>query len=459
MELPFHDEKSFKRWQAVEKVKASAKPQPPPSDSDAPTAEEIAMTDDVSWTTQLQQQMTLHQVRSLPPCSPAHPAHLPTSSYTTPCHATTPILAQLEAMVRPELKAELRDGMLTRFVRGYALRSFVAAPDRLERTGVMLNMCLEWRKEVDANRLPFTELAKRAEWDRMKPECFPGLDADGRVVYYIGFPADLTVIPMVEAKQLHFQDMLRLELVKVHNSQARAAQGLPVRHHHVLILDLGNPDSALGRALLNWFKELVSHPKGPSITQHFFPDMLERAVIINAPFLFRALWSVAKLFIEPETAVKYQIVGSSFESTLEGVGISKGTLPMALGGLAPNAPGQMCSLKLGKGAVELAVLHVPVGTTAVKWIVVQVKGSECTVQVLSQADGEKAVVVGTTFEGGVPVNGSSAVGTKIIIELQGSAAGSSTVKFTLIPQMAVPWGAAPSSGDGAGGAGGAGGAK
>jgi hypothetical protein len=353
-------------------------------------------------------------------------------------------------MVRPEFKGELRDGMLTRFVRGYALRSFVNAPDRLDRTAVMLNMCLQWRKEVDADHLPSKELHSRTEWDQMKPESFPGLDKDGRVVYYVGFPADLSLIPMAEAKQLHFQDMLRLELVKVHNSQARAAAGLAVRHHHVLILDLGTPDSALGRALLNWFKELVSHPMGPSITQHFFPDMLERAVIINAPFLFRALWSVAKLFIEPETAAKYQIVGSSFHSTLEGVGISHATLPMALGGVAPNAPGQMCLLKLSKGAAEQAVLHVPPGATAVRWLVEMVKGSECAVQVSKSAAGQQEALVGHTLQGELQLPwGSKDV--KITINIQGSAAGSSTVKFTLVPRVAVPWAAVADSG-GAGGA-------
>ena len=177
------------------------------------------------------------------------------------------MMIQLESLVRPELKDGLRDGMATRFVRGYALRSYVNAPDRLDRTAAMLNLTLEWRKEVDAANLAVKEVANRAEWDRLGPQCFPGADADGRVLYYMLFPEDLTKIPLEDAKLLHFQDMLRLEEVKANASKVRAAAGLPVRHHHVLILDLGNPQNAMSRSLLNWFKEVITHNKGPSITR------------------------------------------------------------------------------------------------------------------------------------------------------------------------------------------------
>lgn len=153
--------------------------------------------------------------------------------------------------------------MATRFIRGYALRSYVNAPDRIERTAHMLNLTLEWRKSVDASNLVLKELPSRAEWDKLGPQCFPGSDADGRVLYYMLFPEDLTKIPLENAKKCHFQDMLRLEEVKANASNARKAQGLPIRHHHVLILDLGNPNNAMSRSLLNWFKEVVTHPKDP----------------------------------------------------------------------------------------------------------------------------------------------------------------------------------------------------
>ena len=93
--------------------------------------------------------------------------------------------------------------------------------------------------------------------------------------------------------------------------------------------------------------------------------MLERAVIINAPFYVRALWSVAKLFMEAVTAEKYQITGGGYESTLEGVGVSKSVLPMALGGNGVNAPGIETIVKVSKGKAEKVVLNVPTGATGV----------------------------------------------------------------------------------------------
>ena len=253
---PFSDVKSFKEWQeAATKLKPAhgVKPPPPPSDSEAPSAEEKAMTAEVIF-------LCSSPTLTFTFCT----ERLTDKAVLNPCHN---MMIQLESLVRPELKDGLRDGMATRFVRGYALRSYVNAPDRLDRTAAMLNLTLEWRKEVDAANLAVKEVANRAEWDRLGPQCFPGADADGRVLYYMLFPEDLTKIPLEDAKLLHFQDMLRLEEVKANASKVRAAAGLPVRHHHVLILDLGNPQNAMSRSLLNWFKEVITHPFGPSITR------------------------------------------------------------------------------------------------------------------------------------------------------------------------------------------------
>eukprot|EP00729_Bicosta_minor_P002166 gene2166-25395_t len=394
---PFEDEVSFKAWQneaTKAKPPRGVKPPPPPSDSDAPSAEEIAMT------------------------------------------------AKLESLVRPELKDGLRDGMATRFIRGYALRSYVNAPDRIERTAHMLNLTLEWRKSVDASNLVLKELPSRAEWDKLGPQCFPGSDADGRVLYYMLFPEDLTKIPLENAKKCHFQDMLRLEEVKANASNARKAQGLPIRHHHVLILDLGNPNNAMSRSLLNWFKEVVTHPKGPSITQHFFPDMLERAVIINAPFYVRALWSVAKLFMEAVTAEKYQITGGSYESTLKDVGVSRSVLPMSLGGNGTNAPGVETTVKVAKASAEQVTLNVPAGATSVSWTVKLSKGTQCEVNFKcnGQSAGHSVVDAGSPIAtGSIDVAAGGAGQTTATLEIKGSASGGCTVSLEIVPTMPAPW--------------------
>jgi len=38
--------------------------------------------------------------------------------------------------------------------------------------------------------------------------------------------------------------------------------------------------------------------------------------IVNAPFVFSALWSVVKSFIDERTAKKIQIMGSSYQKAL-----------------------------------------------------------------------------------------------------------------------------------------------
>ena len=107
----------------------------------------------------------------------------------------------------------------------------------------------------------------------------------------------------------------------------------------------GDGGAGISRAMLRYLKEMgaartadaggsaaASAPLGPSATQHYFPDCLERAVVINAPLLFRALWTVAKRFVEPETAAKYRICGSDYAGVLDAAGIPHDALPRCCAG-------------------------------------------------------------------------------------------------------------------------------
>lgn len=202
---------------------------------------------------------------------------------------------------------------------------------------------------------------------------------------------------------------------------------------------------SVARSLNFLFAEAVCTIPPLTSSQHFFPDMLERAVIINAPYWVRALWGFAKLFMDPATSEKYQITGGNYESTLADVGVPRSVLPMAIGGNGVNGPTVKTSVKVAKKAAEVVMLQVPPQASAIRWAITVVKGASCAATVTlgasAVAGGTGLVEEGATFAGdvAVPSGGSVSGGHQISVELKGSAAGSTTVSVALLPVMNQPW--------------------
>ena len=53
-----------------------------------------------------------------------------------------------------------------------------------------------------------------------------------------------------------------------------------------------------------------------NIDQNVYPEHLGNLFLINAPFLFRGLWSAIKGWIDPKTASKFVVLGSDYLPTL-----------------------------------------------------------------------------------------------------------------------------------------------
>eukprot|EP00039_Didymoeca_costata_P019702 m.338609 g.338609 ORF g.338609 m.338609 type:complete len:409 (+) comp18479_c0_seq1:145-1371(+) len=376
MEAPFHDEASFKAWNG----EASKHKHPPktvyPKDRDDATEEEKELTEKV------------------------------------------------RGEVKPELKDLMTEDMLTRFVRGYAMRSWAGAPDRVERTGIILNLALDWRKRIGADTFAEKELPKRDEWDRLWPQTLPGQDNVGRVIMYSVWPADMqNKFTMEEAHNLHIQDMIRLEKAKAKANEKLKAEGKKGNHHHTLVLDLGHDNSELSRAMLKYMKEVTMDPRGFSITQYFFPDVLEKGIVINAPFLFRALWAFGKLFMEADTAQKYSISGGDYKHALDEAGIPLSAISMCSGGTAPNPQGMPTKLAVTRELQEKKLV-VSSGCTKVSWKVTCNKTSDpdfsISIYIKKKSDGTeqeiKTEVVQGSNQEGVKGSVDTAEGDEIIFK-------------------------------------------
>ena len=101
------------------------------------------------------------------------------------------------------------------------------------------------------------------------------------------------------------------------------------RYKRVVIADI----STLGVGIMVGHKKTVIK-QVMDVAANFFPESAWKIYMINAPMLFRAVWTVVKPWIHPITAAKINIVGSPKDALkqMEAVGIPSSSLPEWVGG-------------------------------------------------------------------------------------------------------------------------------
>eukprot|EP00357_Protocruzia_adherens_P033659 CAMPEP_0115035046 /NCGR_PEP_ID=MMETSP0216-20121206/41144_1 /TAXON_ID=223996 /ORGANISM="Protocruzia adherens, Strain Boccale" /LENGTH=317 /DNA_ID=CAMNT_0002414309 /DNA_START=167 /DNA_END=1120 /DNA_ORIENTATION=- len=53
-----------------------------------------------------------------------------------------------------------------------------------------------------------------------------------------------------------------------------------------------------------------------SIAQDYYPEMLGRMYIVNAPMLFTGVWAIVKVWVDPKTRAKITILGGKYQNQL-----------------------------------------------------------------------------------------------------------------------------------------------
>ena len=132
-----------------------------------------------------------------------------------------------------------------------------------------------------------------------------GTDTFGRQIYLVHPPSSRLIKQFTGSEDLllnHVVDMQRLKKVK---RAEEARRGLML-YKHVLILDGGITSLTMKRLM---FMKNALEFEGHSIDSDFYPEMLFRAWIINAPLALRALWKMAAPFLNPITRAKFVVVG------------------------------------------------------------------------------------------------------------------------------------------------------
>jgi len=234
------------------------------------------------------------------------------------------IATELRKLLGPAAMSRVSEDMWYRIVRGG--RCFTSK--RAERSAKMIQEQLQWRAQNGVDQI----LSRNIPDDKLFHECWPtmfyGKDKWGHVI-------------MVERLQDMHGAYLRAHMsdedIVLHRTQVmealqaekkRLSKKLGHRvYKHIVIFDMSSLSmsdfSKSTRTLINHLVKLSSDQ---------YTETLWHMYIINAPFVFRAVWQAVKAFVEPDTIRKIKFTGGKYVDAMLVDGIPLSSLPERFGG-------------------------------------------------------------------------------------------------------------------------------
>jgi len=213
--------------------------------------------------------------------------------------------------------------VITRFIRGYAHEK-----DRKTTTVDRLRYYLECFEKYDFPTISDEPWPEEKDCFGAWPVYIYGTDLQGHPLLI----DELGCSPMS-----NFENVFGGDYEKLRKFRLRLMWRLSLRkeklakkygvmiYKHTMIMDV----SAVSMSTLNKFRTLVQDVI--SEEQHLFPETLHKLYIINAPWTFRAIWTIVSNFVDPLTNQKIHVLGSNYLEELLKV-ISKDELPSKYGG-------------------------------------------------------------------------------------------------------------------------------
>jgi hypothetical protein len=218
-------------------------------------------------------------------------------------------------------------------------RFLVARRFDIPKATEMYRKYLQWQVEFGVDELSTFIVPELPSIKEYYPHGYHKTDKYGRPVY-IERVGQLDIDKLLEAttEERLLKYCVR-EYEKVHSQVFPAcseALGTNVRLSIVLVDLNGMTMKHLSKKVYGFLK-IIS-----GITQEYYPEILHKMFIVNAPKIFTIMWSIIKPWIDKRTKAKISIIGNDFLPQLLEY-IDADDLPSFLGGncMCPN--GCICS--------------------------------------------------------------------------------------------------------------------
>lgn len=245
----------------------------------------------------------------------------------------------------PELWIELQEwasnrespveDILLQFVRARPERN----PTAVEQAIIMLQQCMQWRKDHQVRHIlmkRYDEALQQEIFRRMIHVFYFGNSQEGHPIFYNNSAArlDPDYADLVPGRlELNDLSVLWLHCMEYREQylfpRASAERGATI-NKMIVIMDLNK----VGLGILRFLK-LLKHTV--SLSEAYYPETVERILIVNAPFVLNALLYAASALIPADTLKKIASVRSNgFEEIMEMVGGDTSKIPLDHGGTGPS---------------------------------------------------------------------------------------------------------------------------
>ena len=211
----------------------------------------------------------------------------------------------------------------------FLLRFLRARKFDLEKTMEMFKKFLQWRIDMKVDELRESyEMENLIAIKKLYPHGYHRTDKEGRPIY-------IELYDKTDVKALFkitTEDKMVKYYIKQYERQIKyifpacsAVVKRPVEQS-CTVLD------ANGIGITSLFGPIKGFVKLASdIGQDYYPEMLGKMTIVNVGFLFRAVWSMVKAFIDPKTQNKINLLKSTYKDDLLAL-IDEENLPSFFGG-------------------------------------------------------------------------------------------------------------------------------
>ncbi|KAK3240164.1 hypothetical protein CYMTET_49976 [Cymbomonas tetramitiformis] len=226
-------------------------------------------------------------------------------------------------LCEPWVESCLGPDRIMHITRGY--KSYVP---RVETTAKYMSIIAKWRRDENIDSILHTQLAGLEDFDRCWPGYIYGRDKHGHTVFAEKL-SDLRLericSDFTEQQLVQFRVQQLEYLTEVKRRTTRALGRTVYQHIHIL--------DVAGLEWSQFTSEVrVLIPKVLSVAETYYPQALFTLYVTNAPFIFRAIWSIIKMGLHPLTQQKIQIHGGNPKKQMIKEGIPIESIPEWLGG-------------------------------------------------------------------------------------------------------------------------------
>eukprot|EP00479_Gromia_sphaerica_P011202 TRINITY_DN5431_c0_g1_i1.p1 TRINITY_DN5431_c0_g1~~TRINITY_DN5431_c0_g1_i1.p1 ORF type:complete len:298 (+),score=66.03 TRINITY_DN5431_c0_g1_i1:150-1043(+) len=221
---------------------------------------------------------------------------------------------------------EISDDLYVRFARAFATEE-----NRDQVTIEALDAAMKWRDEIKIDELVERRLGdveRHESYAKNWPFYFHGVDRQGHPVWIeqmgLAEPSELIKLGFTGDDVLDFHVVAQEQNEKLKEELSKKRNLLT--YQHVAIIDMqGFGKKHMSKQFLTPAKQCIE------MLQTYYPGTLYRMYIVNAPSVFRKVWTVVKRWIDPVAATKIRVLGEDFIEIMK-EDINPSNIPEIYGG-------------------------------------------------------------------------------------------------------------------------------